>query len=70
MSDSKKVLYINACARGASRTDKLARTVLSDIGREYVERKLYDMELSPLTEERLLKRTELIEKRLFSDEKS
>ena len=68
MSDSKKVLYINACARGASRTDKLARTVLSDIGREYVERKLYDMELSPLTEERLLKRTELIEKRLFSDD--
>jgi FMN-dependent NADH-azoreductase len=68
MSDSKKVLYINACARGASRTDKLARTVLSDIGCDYVERKLYDMELSPLTEERLLKRTELIEKRLFSDD--
>ena len=68
MKESGKVLYINACARGNSRTDKLARTVLSDIGCEYVERKLYDMELSPLTEEKLLKRTELIEKGLFSDD--
>lgn len=50
------ILYINACVRTESRTDRLARAVLSKLG-AFEEVKLTDMEMKPLNEERLDYRT-------------
>ena len=61
------VLYINACVRGESRTDKIARAVLSKLGEDYTELYLPDEGLEPLSEERLEKRTALIERGDYSD---
>ena len=41
-------LYINACARPGSRTDRLARALLATLG-DYEELRLYDLPLLPLT---------------------
>ena len=40
-------LYINACARPGSRTDRLARALLATLG-DYEELRLYDLPLLPL----------------------
>ena len=44
-------LYINACARPGSRTDRLARALLATLG-DYEELRLYDLPLLPLNTER------------------
>ena len=61
------VLYINACVRKESRTDRIAECLLEKLGGEYEEVKLSERNLKPLSEEMLVKRTQLIEKGLFSD---
>ena len=61
------VLYVNACARKESRTDRIARALLRRLGGEREEVRLAETALQPLSEERLNRRTELIEKRAFSD---
>lgn len=61
------VLYINACVRSESRTDKIARHLLSKLG-EFKEVKLREEKLLPLSEERLNKRTAYIEKADYTDE--
>lgn len=61
------VLYINCCVREDSRTDKIARAFLTKFGGEYTELYLPDENLKPLSHELLEKRTQLIEKRDYSD---
>lgn len=72
----KKLLYINACVREESRTDFLSRKVLekalnqaNESGQEVTIKELYigNMDLQPLTKERLEKRTELGNCGNFSD---
>lgn len=63
-----RLLYVNACVRKESRTDRIARELLKRlINREQEgvvleEIKLDSASLLPLNEERLIKRTELITK--------
>lgn len=54
------ILYINSCVRRESRTDELARELLSRLGGAYVELKLPEAGLLPLTRERLEQRNELL----------
>ena len=61
------VLYVNACVRKESRTNQIAQALLKKLGGEQEEVKLAEEKLQPRSEERLLKRTELIERRAFSD---
>lgn len=61
------VLYINACVRNESRTDRIARALLELLGGKQEEVRLARTDLLPLSEERLAKRTELIQNRQFSD---
>ncbi len=60
------VLYINACVRTESRTNRLAKALLNKFG-FFEEVKLTDMELKPLNEERLDYRSTQIEKRNYDD---
>jgi len=60
------ILYINACVRTESRTDRIARTLLEKLG-EYEELKLSDIGLKPLDEETLQRRTKLISANDYSD---
>lgn len=60
------ILYVNACIREDSRTDILARHLLSKLG-EYTEIKLSEENLAPLSNEMLKKRTDLIEKEDYTD---
>ncbi len=62
------ILYINACVREASRTDKIARAVLEKLGGEYTEVYLPRENLKPLSEEKLNKRTGLIARGDYSDD--
>jgi len=55
------ILYVNSCVRENSRTDKIAKAVLSKLSEEYTELYLPDENLQPLSREKLEKRTELIE---------
>ena len=61
------ILYVNACMRKESRTEQIARAVLKRLGGEQEEVKLSEENLLPLSEERLIRRTELIEKHDYSD---
>lgn len=61
------ILYVNACARRESRTDELARELLSRIGGRYIERRLGDEPLLALSEERLSCRTERIAEGNYDD---
>ena len=56
------ILYINACVRKDSRTDRIARALLNKLGGDYEELYLSDLDILPLNAERLDKRTQLIEK--------
>ena len=47
------ILYVNCCIRPESRTDELAREVLSRLGGDYEELKLSEAKLEPLSRERL-----------------
>lgn len=61
------ILYINACVRRESRTNRIANALLDRLGREeVVELKLTELGLKPLTEDVLDLRTELIHKGDFS----
>ena len=61
------ILYVNACVRPDSRTNRIARALLERLGGEQEEIVLANEELLPLSEERLFKRTEFIEKGDYSD---
>lgn len=61
------ILYINACPRNDSRTDILAKALLGTIG-EYTEVKLTSLNLKPLDDERLARRTALIAQQNYDDE--
>ena len=58
-------LYINACARPGSRTDRLARALLATLG-DYEELRLYDLPLLPLNTERLARRDALLARRAMT----
>lgn len=61
------VLYINACVREDSRTDKIARELLGKLGKHYQELYLPDENITPLDETALNKRTDLIENGRYDD---
>ena len=61
------ILYVNCCVRQGSRTDELAREVLSRLGGDYEEVKLCEEKLLPLTRERLDQRTRLLEEKAYDD---
>lgn len=62
----KKILYVNACVRTDSRTDRLAKALLEKLG-GYEEVNVAKAPFAPLSEERLEYRTSLIEKGDYSD---
>ena len=59
-------LYINACMRTGSRTDRIARVLLQKLGGPYEEVKLSGA-FAPLTEATLSRRTALIEAGDYTD---
>ena len=61
------VLYINACVRDESRTDRLARKLLDKLG-EYTEFKLSCEDIKPLDKDTLEYRSELIAKGQFDND--
>ena len=61
------VLYINACVRDESRTDRLARVLLDKMG-NYTELKLSEEGLKSLDKESLEYRSELIAKGQFDND--
>lgn len=61
------ILYINSCVRKNSRTDKLAKVLLSKFDDEIVELKLEDEKLLPYSESMIEKRSELVSHGNFSD---
>ena len=62
-----KILYVNATLSHPSRTDSLARTLLSCLGGEVKEHKLDQLSLTHMDEARIAKRYEDIEKGDFRD---
>lgn len=62
----KKILYINACVRTGSRTNRLANALLKKLG-AYEEINVAKEPFLPLSEEKLERRTALIEKGDYSD---
>ncbi len=60
-----KVLYVNACVREESRTNKLALDVLKQYG-DYEEVYLETTSLAPLHRETLANRTSLLERKDYS----
>ena len=67
LRSGKKILYINACVRKESRTNRLALELIERLDGNCCEIKLSDEKLHPLKDEQLLKRTKLIEKNDYSD---
>lgn len=63
----EKILYVNATLSHPSRTDSLARTLLSCLGGEVKEHKLDQLSLKHMDEARIAKRYEDIEKGDFRD---
>ncbi len=61
------ILYINSCVRKNSRTNELAKCLLNKLG-DYEELKLNELNLCPLKEETLQKRTEFIANKNYKDE--
>lgn len=61
------ILYVNACVRERSRTDKLARHLLSKLG-DYKEIKLSEEDITPLSAQMLEKRNAFIEAGDYSDD--
>ena len=60
------ILYINSCVREESRTGRLARALLKNLG-NYHELKLDESDFYPLNRERLERRTKLIEAENYGD---
>lgn len=61
------LLYINACVREGSRTDKIARALIDRIGAPYEELDISDENMRPLDKEFLNIRTALIESGNYDD---
>jgi len=61
------ILYVNACVREDSRTDRIARALLDKLKGSFEELYLPDEDLEPLDEQRLNKRTSLIESGCYDD---
>ena len=61
------ILYVNACVRADSRTDRIARALLERLGGEQEEVRPGEECLQPLSEERLVRRTELTERGDYAD---
>lgn len=61
------ILYINACVRKESRTNRIAKALLQKLG-DYDEVKLSSLGLKPVDEGTLQKRTELIAAQNYNDE--
>lgn len=59
------ILYVNCCVRQESRTDELAREVLSRLGGDYEELKLSEEKLLPLSRDRLEQRNRLLEEKAY-----
>ena len=64
---NNRILYINACVRAESRTDRIARALLEWLGGGQAEVKLSELELQPLSEDRLARRTALIGQGDYAD---
>ena len=62
-----KILYVNACVRKESRTNRLAKALLDKLG-EYVELDLEKANLKTLDESRLNRRAELLLKGELDDD--
>ncbi len=60
------ILYVNACVRAESRTNRLANALLNQLG-AYKELRLTDLAIKPLNGERLAYRDAQIEKRNYDD---
>lgn len=61
------ILYINSCVRKESRTDRLAKRLLQNLG-DYTEINLCEENLLPLDKQSLARRDELISKGSFDDD--
>jgi len=61
------ILYVNACVREGSRTQKIASALLEKLGGKYEEVRLAGEGFCPLSDDMLKKRTDLIAKRDYSD---
>lgn len=61
------ILYINACVREDSRTDRIAHVLLRKLGGQYTEIRLADMDIQPLNGQRLDRRTRLIGSGCYDD---
>lgn len=59
------ILFINACVRNDSRTERLARRLLGKLGDCYIELRLSDVEFPSVDGDFLAKRDALISQRLF-----
>ena len=63
----KNILYINSCVREESRTERIAKELLSRLGNDFCELNLAELNLTPLTKEKLNLRTALIKKNYYDD---
>jgi len=61
------ILYVNACVRSESRTDRIARVLLGRLGGEQEEVRLSEDTPEPLSAKRLARRTALIERGDYTD---
>ena len=61
------VLYVNSCVRSNSRTDRLARAVLSHLKEDVVELRIGSEEMKPLDEEAVDYRNQCIEEGRMTD---
>lgn len=61
------ILYVNCCVRKGSRTDELARELLSLLGGDYTEVKVADEHLQPLSADMLDHRQRLLERQAYDD---
>ena len=61
------ILYVNACARPDSRTDRLARALLQKLG-PYKELRLYDEPLRPMDAHRIALRDALLSQKDYGAE--
>lgn len=61
------ILYVNACVRPESRTERIAKALLEKLGGEYKELRLCDMDIAPILNDTLEKRNSLIAEGRFDD---
>lgn len=61
------ILFVNACVRNGSRTNKLAKNLLTQINEDYEEIRLEDIDFPTVDEDFLLRRDRLINEGRFND---